>query len=772
MLRRFRTLLIVVFGLCVAGTYPFGLAAQTLSQQVLQLLSRTNSWIGSNTFYDLRVPIAAVPVDTTARIYTDIFGNLYYNSILIAGSGGVTNPHNLLSTTHPDTLPGAVARGAVVIGNSTPKWALYQPSVTGCHLQWNGTDTLCSTSGASLTSLPAANLTGTLAAISGVNLTALNASNLGSGTVPLARLSGITNTQVDAAAAIAYSKLNLASSVNLSTDTAATALPFAKGGTGLITAADDTVLLSTGSAWAASAVPNCPSDALSYTTSTNSFSCTTLGAGTGTVTSAALSLPAILSVSGSPITSSGTFTVSLATQTANTIFAGPTTGAAVTPTFRALVAADIPNISAAKLTSGVANLPSATGTAPAYAFSTEATLGLYRYGAGIIGVTGALYPYTDAASDVGLTTQRWRNGYFSGNTLVGTIRLGWNATADLNTLLTVTPGTYPAMLIVSTGSGGARGDINANKVALGSAGDPTFAATTYSRFNLIDTWTAALTAQALAGLNVQQTVNQTGAATQTAYAGRFVIGTTSASNQSGLTALLANATYGGSAVAADVRAFTAQTTTTAGTITAQYGIYVDSNSSATVTNNYAAYIGGVASSPTLTNQYGLYLADQTVAGTTLDYAVYYAAPASKPFFVLADGTLGVVHGTIAQGNGVGTFTNTAGTTGIRYQYAGIPTITGSSFGTTNTVTAGSTDTEGEINVGTTANTTGVLNFQTTWSSAPRCIAQLSTTTQANVRTVTTVETTTTATFGFFVGGTATAPADSAKVHYFCIGTKA
>ena len=45
-------------------------------------------------------------------------------------------------------------------------------------------------SGASLTSLPAANLTGTIAAISGANLTALNATQVTSGTLPMARLSG------------------------------------------------------------------------------------------------------------------------------------------------------------------------------------------------------------------------------------------------------------------------------------------------------------------------------------------------------------------------------------------------------------------------------------------------------------------------------------------------------------------------------------------------------------------------------------------------------
>ena len=50
------------------------------------------------------------------------------------------------------------------------------------------TSTTFSGSGASLTSLPAANLTGTLPAINGSNITNLNASNIASGTVPTARL--------------------------------------------------------------------------------------------------------------------------------------------------------------------------------------------------------------------------------------------------------------------------------------------------------------------------------------------------------------------------------------------------------------------------------------------------------------------------------------------------------------------------------------------------------------------------------------------------------
>ena len=67
--------------------------------------------------------------------------------------------------------------------------------------------------------------------------------------------------------------------------------------------------------------------------------------GGGTVTSVALSLPSIFTVSGSPVTSSGTLTGSLATQSANLVFAGPSSGSAAAPTFRSLVAADIPALS-------------------------------------------------------------------------------------------------------------------------------------------------------------------------------------------------------------------------------------------------------------------------------------------------------------------------------------------------------------------------------------------------------------------------------------------
>lgn len=71
--------------------------------------------------------------------------------------------------------------------------------------------------------------------------------------------------------------------------------------------------------------------------------------GPGTVTSVAMTGDGTVfnaAVSGSPVTSSGTLAPSLHTQAANVGLFGPTTGAAAAPTFRALVAADIPDLSA------------------------------------------------------------------------------------------------------------------------------------------------------------------------------------------------------------------------------------------------------------------------------------------------------------------------------------------------------------------------------------------------------------------------------------------
>lgn len=96
----------------------------------------------------------------------------------------------------------------------------------------------------------------------------------------------------------------------------------------------------------------------------NTLTIDATGGGSGTVTSVALTAPAFLSVSGSPITTAGTLALSLASQSANLVFAGPSSGGAAAPTFRSLVAADIPLISLATGVTGnlgVTHLNSGTG---------------------------------------------------------------------------------------------------------------------------------------------------------------------------------------------------------------------------------------------------------------------------------------------------------------------------------------------------------------------------------------------------------------------------
>lgn len=81
---------------------------------------------------------------------------------------------------------------------------------------------------------------------------------------------------------------------------------------------------------------------LEWNTAANAWTPTSLPA-LGTVTSVGLSLPSSLfTVSSSPVTTSGTLTGALANQNANLVFAGPSSGTAASPAFRALTAADIP----------------------------------------------------------------------------------------------------------------------------------------------------------------------------------------------------------------------------------------------------------------------------------------------------------------------------------------------------------------------------------------------------------------------------------------------
>lgn len=143
-------------------------------------------------------------------------------------------------------------------------------------------------------------------------------------------------------------------------------LPVANGGTGAATLTANGVLLGNGtspvsavalsgdqllrgvtsSAPTATTLPSCSSsnEALNYDTTTHAFTCATISAGTGTVTSVAQTVPSELSVSGSPVTTSGTLAISWAGgQTQNRVLASPN-GSSGAVSLRALVGADIPQI--------------------------------------------------------------------------------------------------------------------------------------------------------------------------------------------------------------------------------------------------------------------------------------------------------------------------------------------------------------------------------------------------------------------------------------------
>jgi len=127
----------------------------------------------------------------------------------------------------------------------------------------------------------------------------------------------------------------------------------------------------------------------------------------GSVVSVGLSLPASLfSVSGSPVTSSGTLTGALIAQNANKVFVGPSTGADANPTFRSLVNADIASAGAALTRTNDTNvtLPLGGNAATSLVNAASLTLGwtgqlsVPRGGTGLASVAQGDLLYGSAAN--------------------------------------------------------------------------------------------------------------------------------------------------------------------------------------------------------------------------------------------------------------------------------------------------------------------------------------------------------------------------------------
>lgn len=150
----------------------------------------------------------------------------------------------------------------------------------------------------------------------------------------------------------------------------------------------------------------------------------------GTVNSVGLSLPSEFSVTGSPVTNTGTLTANWTNQTQNYVFAAPFNTNGI-PSFRKLVESDIPEISTSKITSGI--------------------LSVNRGGTGVSTATGMLKGNGTSAFS-GITAKAKQVTFWSDdNTIGGHDSLTWDSSIQKFTIggdLVVTGIIDPKALIL------------------------------------------------------------------------------------------------------------------------------------------------------------------------------------------------------------------------------------------------------------------------------------------------------------------------------------
>ncbi|MBE0663276.1 MAG: hypothetical protein IH597_12525, partial [Bacteroidales bacterium] len=173
----------------------------------------------------------------------------------------------------------------------------------------------------------------------------------------------------------------------------------------------------------------------------------------GTVTSIGLALPNIFSVSGTPVTGSGTISANLVTQNANLVLASPN-GTTGTPSFRALLASDIPDLNWSKITTGKPTTTSGYGITDAVTTSGNQTIGGTKsFSSAIVadaGVNAGNSRITNMANPVN-NQDAVTKAYFDSNKIQNGTSAGqmlyWNGTD----WMVIPPGTNGQSLVYCNG---------------------------------------------------------------------------------------------------------------------------------------------------------------------------------------------------------------------------------------------------------------------------------------------------------------------------------
>jgi hypothetical protein len=202
------------------------------------------------------------------------------------------------------------------------------------------------------------------------------------------------------------------------------------------------------------------------------------GGGGGTVSSVGLSLPlAVFSVSGSPVTSSGTLNASFASQNANQVLAAPN-GTAGAPSFRALAAADLP-ASITSSTSGNAATATALASTPNQCSASQFATGITASGNANCGVpSGTLGGLTTNLLPVASSASSLTNSSLSSVPALAATTLGTiTAAAGSGSLNATTTFYYTVVPLTASGIGPASAE---GSVTTGAVGNTYTATIPYS----------------------------------------------------------------------------------------------------------------------------------------------------------------------------------------------------------------------------------------------------------------------------------------------------